>query len=94
MRAIPFILVLAGCGPSVSYAPFRAAPNRIVPTASVEVFFAPPRCPFEELGSYNTIVDALEQTEAADIRLVQRIVVRIVARHNSANDLAVFSGQK
>jgi len=40
------------------------------------------------------IVDALKQAEAADIRLMQRIVVWIVARHDSANDLAVYSGQK
>ena len=49
---------------------------------------------FEERRGYIAIVDALEQTEATDIRLMQRVVVRVVARHDSANDLAVFPSQK
>jgi len=36
------------------------------------------------------IVDALKQAETADVSLVQRIVVRIVAGDDAANDLAVF----
>src|SRR5882672_3472122 len=71
MKAIPFVLVLAACGPAVSYAPFRAAPNRVVPAAAVEVFFAPPRCPFQELGmveahaGYAQLEDAVLAMRAA-----------------------------
>ena len=34
------------------------------------------------------IVDALEQTEAANVRLMKRIVIRIIARHDSPNNFA------
>ena len=40
------------------------------------------------------IVDALEQTEAANVRLMKRIIIRIIARHDSPNDFAVSPGQE
>lgn len=51
------LVLLAACGPSVSYAPFRAAPvPRVVPADAVEVFAITPSCPFVELG----LVDAAQ----------------------------------
>ena len=51
------LVLLAACGPSVSYAPFRAAPTpRVVPADAVEVFAITPPCPFVELG----LVDAAQ----------------------------------
>jgi len=40
------------------------------------------------------IVNALEQAETAYIRFVQRIVIRVVAGHDSTGDFAVFSREE
>ena len=45
-------------------------------------------------SSYILIFDALEQAETAYIRFVQRIIIRIVAGHDSAGDLAVLSREE
>ena len=66
------IVTATACGPSVSYAPFRAAPiARHVPAGGVEVFFTPPRCAFVELGmlesqtSFSSMSEGLDQMRAA-----------------------------
>src|SRR5437588_1735994 len=40
------------------------------------------------------IVDRFKQTKAANIRLVKRVIVRIVARHDSADDFVASLSQK
>ena len=35
------------------------------------------------------IVDAFEKPKAADVRLMKRIIVRIIARHDSADDFSL-----
>ena len=42
----------------------------------------------KERGGDVAIVNALEEAKTADIRLMERIVVRIIARHDSPNNLA------
>ena len=55
---------------------------------SASFFAKPTRRAFEECEGDVAIVYALKQTETTDIRLMQCIIIRIVARHDSANDLA------
>ncbi len=40
------------------------------------------------------IVDRLEHAEASDIRLMERVVARIVARHDPPDDFAARAGQE
>ena len=47
--------------------------------------------PPEERGGYIAIIDALKQTKTTDVGLVQRIVIRIVAGHDSTGDFAVLA---
>src|SRR5438105_1001567 len=49
---------------------------------------------FKQRRRHVTIVDALEEAEAADVALMERIVIGIVTRHHAANDLAVPPRQK
>ena len=49
---------------------------------------------FKERSGYIVIVDRFEQAKAADVRLVQRIVVRIVTGHDAADDFVVSPRQK
>ena len=44
----------------------------------------------KESGGYIAIIAGLKQTEAADVGLVQRIVIRVIAGHDSTEDFAVF----
>ena len=61
----------------------------------VAAFFAQPTgCSLEERAGDVAIVDALEEAKTADVCLMQRIVVRIIARHDAANDFTVSPGEK
>ena len=42
----------------------------------------------------DTIIDALKHAETANIRSVQRIVIRIITGHDAPNDVLVSPGQK
>ena len=44
----------------------------------------------DRLGGYIAIIDGLKQTETTDVALVQRIVIRVIAGHDSADNFAVF----
>ena len=40
------------------------------------------------------VLDTLKKAKAADVGLMERVVIRIVTRHDSAGDLAVLPGDK
>jgi hypothetical protein len=44
----------------------------------------------KERGGYIAIIDGLKQTETANVALVQRIVIRVIAGHDSTEDLPFF----
>ena len=39
-------------------------------------------------------MDALEQPETAYVRLMKRVIIRVIARHDSPNNFAVSPGQE
>ena len=61
----------------------------------IAVLLAQPLCrSVEERRSNRAIIDTFEKTEATNIRFVKRIVVRIIAGHDSTDDFSFSPGEE
>src|SRR3954447_13613263 len=57
-------------------------------------FTHPIGCSTKERLCHLVIVDAIKQSEATDAGLMERVIIWIVARHDSPNDFAIASRQE